>query len=83
MCPIYPKQLIRADIPEVQKLHTRADYMEAYSRRENLKFVGIPELDGAGGYTKEVVFEFLEREVKLPDAREIEFQRVHRQPKGV
>ena len=66
-------------------------YLEAYSRRENLKFEGIPETfatseeDGAiqrgkvsTENTKSVLTEFLERVLGIEDARSIEYQRVHR-----
>ena len=65
--------------------------MEAYSRRENLKFEGIPETfatseeDGAiqrgkvsTENTKSVLTEFLERVLGIEDAQSIEYQRVHR-----
>ena len=66
-------------------------YLEAYSRRENLKFEGIPETfatseeDGAiqrgkvsTENTKSVLTEFLERVLGIEDAQSIEYQRVHR-----
>ena len=66
-------------------------YLEAYSRRENLKFEGIPETfttseeDGAiqrgTENTKSVLTEFLERVLKVEDAQNIEYQRVHRMGK--
>ena len=67
--------------------------MEMYSRRENIKFVGVPEEadtfgnsnkteDGAQPLTentKEVVYKFLEEKLKTDLPRDkIEFQRVHR-----
>ena len=69
-------------------------YLKAYSRRENLKFEGIPETfatnaeDGAvqrgkvyTENTKSVLTEFLERVLKIEDARNIEYQRVARMGK--
>lgn len=57
-------------------------YLEAYSRRENLKFAGIPENVTEGEQvenTKELVYEFLEKELKIANPRDrIEFQRIHR-----
>ena len=54
----------------------------AYSRRENLKFTGIPENVPEGQQmenTKELVYEFLEKELKIANPRvRIEFQRIHR-----
>ena len=69
--------------------------MEAYSRRENLKFEGIPETtfssseeDGAiqlgevfTENTKAVLTVFLERILGIEDAQNIEFQRVRRMGK--
>ena len=68
--------------------------MEAYSRRENLKFEGIPETfassdkDGATQRgevstenTKAVLTDFLERVLGIEDAQDIEYQRVHRMGK--
>ena len=62
-------------------------YLEAYSRRENLKFEGIPETfatseeDGAiergkvsTENTKSVLTEFLERVLGIEDAQSIEYQ---------
>ena len=69
-------------------------YLEAYSRRENLKFEGIPETfapreedaaiqrgEGSTENTKAVLTEFLERVLGIDDARSIEYQRVHRMGK--
>ena len=69
-------------------------YLEAYSRRENLKFVGIPETfassegDGASQRgevstenTKAVLTDFLGRVLGREDAQNIEYQRVHRMGK--
>ena len=69
-------------------------YLEAYSRRENLKFEGIPETfvtseeDGAiqrgeasTENTKAVLTEFLQRVLGIEDAQSIEYQRVHRMGK--
>ena len=68
--------------------------MEAYSRRENLKFEAIPETfalsDEDGGTqrgegftenTKAVLTDFLERVQGIEDAQDIEYQRVHRMGK--
>ena len=61
-------------------------YLEAYSRRENLKFEGIPETfvtseDGAiqrgeasTENTKAVLTEFLQRVLGIEDAQSIEYQ---------
>ena len=59
--------------------------LEAYSRRENLKFEGIPEVSQyaeAGTTTsedtKEVLVNFLENMLGFENVKHIEFQRVHR-----
>ena len=61
-------------------------YLEAYSRRENLKFEGIPELPESSSQqnatskevTKEVLVNFMENVLEIEDAKDMEFQRVHR-----
>lgn len=61
-------------------------YLETYSRRENLKFEGIPERKTQGEIqdraptedTKAVLSDFLENVLGIQDAHSIEFQRVHR-----
>lgn len=63
---------------EIQAVNDRYLYLEVYSRRENLRFLGISESASTEENTKEVVYNFLERELELEDARDIEFQRVHR-----
>ena len=68
--------------------------METYSRRENVKFVGLLEeqVDNMNGGdedhnsaqaqiedTRGIIYKFLEHQPKIPNARErIEFQRLHR-----
>lgn len=87
--------MLEKDVGDVKKAFTVLDarskerytslsqkvlYQEAYSRRENLKFVGIPETKEreSGDETKGVLFNFLEEKLHLEDAKGIEFQRVHR-----
>lgn len=66
-------------------------YMETYSRRENLKFFGVPEntersMDEGSSEqgvvvenTREVMYQFLEEKLKIEQPREkVEFQRIHR-----
>ena len=65
------------------KLRDEKIYMEVYQRRENLRFFGIKEEAGAGEDTKEVLVGFLETELRMEDANQIEFQRVHRVRKRV
>ena len=57
-----------------------------YSRRENLRFEGIPEFSESSGQqnatsqedTKEVLVNFMENVLGIEDAKDMEFQRVHR-----
>ena len=58
-------------------------YIEAYGRRENLKFEGIEEqLQQANGKEKEdtkaKLVDFMQNILGIDDGHEIEFQRVHR-----
>ena len=50
---------------------------EVYSRRENLRFYGIPETDEEEN-TEAVLKAFLEKELNVENTQYIEFQRVHR-----
>ena len=79
------------DVSETRK---KLLYLEAYSRRENLKFEGIPERNsqqipeeengtcqqgkGPTENTQAVLTEFLENVLGMQDVHGIEFQRVHR-----
>ena len=75
-------QELRKEIDENRKefkaVNDRCLYHEVYNRRENLRFLGIPETNGAVENTTQVLYQFLERELELEGARDIEFQRVHR-----
>ena len=69
-------------------IKTELLYLETYSRRENLKFGGIPErlmqVDSHNGQkrniedTKGQLVDFLENVLEVEDARDSEFQRVPR-----
>ncbi|XP_068756366.1 uncharacterized protein [Montipora capricornis] len=73
--------------------YKRTLYLEAYNRRENLKFEGIPELPKSSGQQnatskvdmKEVLVNFMENVLGIEDTKDIEFQRVHKigKPKSV
>ena len=69
---------------EVVECHKKTLYLEAYSRRENLKFEGIPEVvqhhtsSNRREDTECVLVDFLENVLGIEDAKSIEFQRVHR-----
>ena len=54
-------------------------YLEAYSRRENIKFMNIEEgPQDQPEDTEEILRDLLERELGYVDARNVNFQRVHR-----
>ena len=54
-------------------------YQDVYSRRENLRFFNIPEsTNTTEENVEELIYRFMERELKVENARDIEFQRVHR-----
>jgi len=76
----------KSDISECRK---QILYLEAYSRRENLKFEEIPESIGTSSQqnapiedTKKVLVSFMEDALGIEDAKDIEFQRVHRMGKA-
>ena len=64
-------------MPELD-VEDRHLYLEAYSRRENLKFENIPENVESGEDTELVLRSFLERDLGYVDAASVEIQRVHR-----
>ena len=75
----------KADISDCRK---QILYLEAYSRRENLKFEGIPESFETSAQqsapaedTRKVLVNFIEDALGIEDAKDIEFQRVHRMGK--
>ena len=64
---------------EIKSLESKILYQEVYNRRGNLRFLNFHEASHEGNEdTKEVVYRFLERELKMEDVRRIEFQRIHR-----
>lgn len=66
---------LRNTLKEVQDKNL---YLEAYSRRENIKFENIPEDTSSKEDTEMVLRSFIERELGCSDAADIEIQRVHR-----
>ena len=62
---------------EIDNLRQQLLNYEVYSRRENLRFYGIPETDEEEN-TEAVLKAFLERELSVENTQYIEFQRVHR-----
>ena len=61
----------------IKEVENKNLYLEAYSRRENLKFENIMEFNERED-TESVLREFLQTELGLIDANNIEIQRVHR-----
>ena len=63
----------------IVSLKERLLYQEVYNRRENLRFFGLPEsTESTIEDSSEVLYRFLERDLDIEGARNIEFQRVHR-----
>ena len=66
---------------KMEELKTKDLYLEAYSRRENIKFINIREPDSVTTTqedTKEILRNSLEDELRYRDASTVEIQRVHR-----
>ena len=63
---------------KLTELEDKNLYLEAYSRRENLKFENIVEENDGREDTESVLRDFLKRELGLEDASIVEIQRVHR-----
>lgn len=65
----------------IAELENKNLYLEAYSRRENIKFENIeeePDPNRNQEDTETVIRNFLETELGYKDARSVEIQRVHR-----
>ena len=79
---------VREDILNIIKLSSHTSnfkliedknlYLEAYSRRENIKFENIPEEETNKEDTEMALRNFLETELGFGDAANVEIQRVHR-----
>lgn len=65
-------------LKRIKGLEDQLVYQELYNRRENLRFLGVPESMEDVEDTKETVYQLLERELGIEKARDIEFQRIHR-----
>ena len=66
----------------VKETESKCLYLEAYSRRENIKFMNIEEgPQDQPEDTEEILRDFLERELGYVDAQNVEFQRVDRTAK--
>ena len=66
---------------KLKELEDKYLYLEAYSRRENLKFENIVEECDGREDTESILRDFLETELGLEDATTVEIQRVHRMGK--
>ena len=65
----------------IKELENKSLYLEAYSRRENIKFENIQGETGHGAHqedTENVLRNFLETHLGYENARSVELQRVHR-----
>ena len=70
-------------VKEIAQLNKKNAYIEAYSRRENLLFEGIPESPATGSEadaedTESILRSFIGSTLKVENPDAIEFQRVHR-----
>ena len=67
---------------EVDECHQKMLYLEAYSRRENLKFEGIAEASQnnvtRNENTEDILKGFLKNVLGIEDAKNSGFQRIHR-----
>ena len=74
------KQQLKDLTVKVDKLKDEKLYMEVYQRRENLRFFGIEETNTGDNEedTRQVLVDFLEDKLGIGNARNFEFQRVHR-----
>ena len=61
---------------EMSKLNLQLLKHETSTRRENLRFYGIPESGDEN--VENALYNFMENELNIDNAGEIEFQRVHR-----
>ena len=61
-----------------EDLRKKILYLEAYSRRENFKFACIPEVNSDQEDTKNVLTDFISRQLGIENPEDIEFQRIHR-----
>ena len=73
------RQKIKSQEDKSEELHMKDIYMEAYSRRENIKFTTVQEFPTADNKedTEELLRRFLERDLGYVDARSVEIQRVY------
>lgn len=67
----------KVHLKRIKCLEDQIMYQELYNRRKNPRFLGVPELMADEEETKEVIYQLLEKELGIEDARQIEFQRIH------
>ena len=73
------KSRVNENEAAMKSLNSRILYQDVYSRRENLRFFNIPEsTNTTEENVEELIYRFMERELKVENSRDIEFQRVHR-----
>ena len=58
---------------KIKELEDKILYQEVYNRRENLRFFGFPESADGAENTHEVVRKFLNDELEMENAADIEF----------
>ena len=63
-------------LKRIKSLEDQIMYQELYNRRENLRFLGVPESMADEENTKEVIYHLLEKELGIEQVRRIEFQRL-------
>ena len=69
------KSRMDKDEAEIKSLNNRILYQDVYSRRENLRFFNIAEsTDAMKENAKELSYRFIERELEVDNACDIEFQ---------
>lgn len=73
------KNTIKSQGLEINRLRKDLLYLESYSRRENLIISGLPEeQDETAVQTLAILQNFMDNELDVEDANQIQFQRVHR-----
>ena len=73
------KSRVKENEAAMKFLSNRILYQDVYTRRENLRFFNISEsTDTTEENAKELIYRFIERELEVENARDIEFLRVHR-----
>ena len=78
------KELQASEIKELsakmEEVKTKNLYLEAYSRRENIKFINIEEDEDEQHNTEDILRRFLDEKLGFYKHDTVEIQRVHRNP---